>query len=470
MAWASRSSRLSVGLLVVAGLVGAACGIDTVGHQLASGSAAPSGADAAASFDAGPSCGNGTREADEECDDGNAHGGDGCSGLCKVEAGYRCSDAAHVCAAAACGDGIVAGVEACDDGNTTAGDGCSGTCTLEPGYACATAGKPCVPTVCGDGRIEGSEVCDDGNTRPYDGCSPTCTREPSCPDGHCASVCGDGFVTGSEQCDDGNARAGDGCSDTCTLEPGFECAATNIAPPTIALPIVYRDFQTPHPDFETFCCAQVKGMVQPLLDSAGKPVLADVGNPQMISSAASFADWYRAAPGVNMTVLDTLTLTHDAVGAYAFESSGFFPLDGRGFGDQGRAHNYHFTSELRFWFTYRGSEVLEFLGDDDVFVFVGGHLGVDLGGVHAAASDSLTLDASKAAQLGLSLGDTVEIAVFQAERHTTDSNYNLTLRDFVRTVTTCATVCGDGIRAGVEACDDGNLKAGDGCSPTCTLE
>jgi cysteine-rich repeat protein len=30
--------------------------------------------------------------------------------------------------------------------------------------------------------------------------------------------------------------------------------------------------------------------------------------------------------------------------------------------------------------------------------------------------------------------------------------------------------CGDGIPVPIEACDDGNTAAGDGCSPTCTLE
>lgn len=34
----------------------------------------------------------------------------------------------------------------------------------------------------------------------------------------------------------------------------------------------------------------------------------------------------------------------------------------------------------------------------------------------------------------------------------------------------CATRCGDGVRAGVEGCDDGNLKSHDGCSSACTLE
>jgi cysteine-rich repeat protein len=31
-------------------------------------------------------------------------------------------------------------------------------------------------------------------------------------------------------------------------------------------------------------------------------------------------------------------------------------------------------------------------------------------------------------------------------------------------------VCGDGIKGFSEACDDGNTMAGDGCSPTCTVE
>ena len=36
---------------------------------------------------------------------------------------------------------------------------------------------------------------------------------------------------------------------------------------------------------------------------------------------------------------------------------------------------------------------------------------------------------------------------------------------------TCPQVlCGDGIIAGTEKCDDGNATSGDGCSSTCTIE
>ncbi|WP_438033288.1 DUF4215 domain-containing protein [Sorangium sp. So ce204] len=34
----------------------------------------------------------------------------------------------------------------------------------------------------------------------------------------------------------------------------------------------------------------------------------------------------------------------------------------------------------------------------------------------------------------------------------------------------CAPVCGDGIEAGPEECDDGNTTSGDGCSSTCHVE
>ena len=38
------------------------------------------------------------------------------------------------------------------------------------------------------------------------------------------------------------------------------------------------------------------------------------------------------------------------------------------------------------------------------------------------------------------------------------------------TPSTCAVVCGDGIRTAPETCDDGFTQAGDGCSATCTEE
>src|SRR5688572_28992074 len=81
-------------------------------------------------------CGDGTVNAGtENCDDGNAAGGDGCDGQCKMEPGYVCSGAPSICDAS-CDDGIVQTGETCDDQNLVDGDGCSANCQEQPGYEC----------------------------------------------------------------------------------------------------------------------------------------------------------------------------------------------------------------------------------------------------------------------------------------------------------------------------------------------
>jgi len=66
-----------------------------------------------------------------------------------------------------CGDGTLEPGEFCDDGNTNGDDGCSADCLVQnPDYDCSIEGEPCVLTViCGNGVIEGKEACDDGNER-----------------------------------------------------------------------------------------------------------------------------------------------------------------------------------------------------------------------------------------------------------------------------------------------------------------
>jgi cysteine-rich repeat protein len=61
-----------------------------------------------------------------------------------------------------------------------------------------------------------------------------------------------------------------------------------------------------------------------------------------------------------------------------------------------------------------------------------------------------------------------EMALFQAERHTHGSNYKLTLSGFVKSVTECKSVCGDGIVTPDEVCDDGTNDGSYGsCAPGC---
>ena len=84
-------------------------------------------------------CGDGVKDAEEDCDDGDAYNNNGCTNACTIEAGFVCTgDSPSVCdETPSCGDGNIAvGFEACDDGNTNDGDGCDANCTIEVGYSC----------------------------------------------------------------------------------------------------------------------------------------------------------------------------------------------------------------------------------------------------------------------------------------------------------------------------------------------
>ncbi|HEV7730856.1 MAG TPA: DUF4215 domain-containing protein [Candidatus Binatia bacterium] len=119
-------------------------------------------------------CGDGTIEPGEGCDDGNLLGNDGCSPTCQSE----------------CGNGVVSRTEGCDDGNVTNGDGCSSVCSSEVGYfggngegwdECSLRWGVEAPVVsgaqgavsqqsggvtvtCRDGATTGANACDRGTT------------------------------------------------------------------------------------------------------------------------------------------------------------------------------------------------------------------------------------------------------------------------------------------------------------------
>ena len=198
-------------------------------------------------------------------------------------------------------------------------------------------------------------------------------------------------------------------------------AITSVSASIINLNSTIRDISVDHPDFQTFCCGLVTGMVGSTLGVDGTPTF--VGGAHM-SNADNFSDWYSTGTDhvlgeMNYSLALDNTITADP-NVYTFTDSSFFPIDGLLGGNQGYNHNYHFTLRLGTDFTYQGGETFSFTGDDDVWVYINDELVIDLGGVHGAASASVGLDS-----LGLTVGNDYNFDLFFAERHTTQSNFRI---------------------------------------------
>ena len=432
-------------------------------------------------------CGDGKVEGAEGCDDGNTMPFDGCSQDCQLEP--DCSGSACT---SACGDGVVLGAEECDDGNKIDGDGCSKDCKIETGFVCTQpplGNKMMVPVIYRDFRFQNPPEFEAGVNGPGS-VVPGIVQETLDADGkpvysgiggasHITSTTtfaewyrtttGVNHATASTLALWANGqggyvnRYGANGEQWNVTATAYYCGSVGSELTDANGAVIPCTFQ--YPQFDA--APEASPDASPTVGQTDCQKMEALGYTQLAGSCRVSGGTYSAQYIVNKVdgnplffPIDADTFSADQLeGAQVpsvplglYDATGSWPWDVDDKGNK-RMHNFSFTSEVRYWFKYEANATynLDFIGDDDVWVFINKKLAVDLGGVHIPVSGSVTLDAAAATEFGLIDGNLYEIAVFQAERQTTGSSYKLTLSGF----NTAPSQCSSGIPSSSQPGDGG---------------
>ncbi len=445
-----------------------------------------------------PFCGDGTRDPDEGCDDGGNEDGDGCSAACEVVG--RCvghplwspvscaaqevlsADRAHLTPAeAAAARALWAAEEGCSlDGAgflarfPSTIQGCEADWSLLDGEAsqdCAgregeavrrlvLGADDCWDYRCGDGTLDEGEACDDGNQVEHDGCTNACQVPAGCLDyrefeGASRNILnaqdepricdlesrGDGFVPGRYRF---TGAHGDQILDSpadryrCgTNSPGWMVGAH----PSVAEGVVSRTVCFAWTD--TDCNREAEIQVR----NCGDYYLYDL--PDTPACRLRYCGRFAAEEG-------ELRLTEGAAPnegrVNIFHEGIWRPVCS----DRWDLADAHVACRQ---LGYRGaSEARTRIGDSPHVYWLD---------EVACVGDEARLDACPANDWGdenCNSGEGAGVRCLLAEECGDDAH--------CPEGSSCVDLacCGDGQVTGAEECDDGNLLAADGCSPTCQYD
>lgn len=226
---------------------------------------------------------------------------------------------------------------------------------------------------------------------------------------------------GTQGGDNGDINGRDGQN---SYMVGDDCLAS--------IPVVLRDFSQEHPDFQAYSGSDpTTGLVQEDLGIDRKPVFRSSKGSSttvQITNRGSFNQWYNTIDGVNYEFHKDIILTENDSGVLVYHNSAFFPIPADvGYGaefEEFPDKNFLFTTEIHMQFTYRPGQVFTFTGDDDLWIFIGGKLALDLGGLHPMREGTIDID-ELAEKWGLEEGKSYNMEIFHAERATKESNFHV---------------------------------------------